>query len=113
METTYKAIIKSAPSKTMSKSNGAEYVLISVELLDGPAAGHVVAATRTTKNGAGEDKDIPEVDAEVTVYHTHMESTVNEGEFVHFFEISTGIPQTDNNTLSALFGLNTPVGQSI
>lgn len=111
--TTYKAVIKSAPSKVMSKSNGAEYVLMNVELADGPAAGHIVAGTRTIKNGAGDEKSCPEIGDEVTVYHTYMESTVDEGEFVHFFEISTGLPQTDNKTLSALFGIAKPVGQSI
>lgn len=109
----YKAVVMSKPSKEMDKSNGAKYVLITCEILEGPAKGAKVAATRTILNGAGKDKDIPLEGEEVTLYHTYMESTTNEGEYVHFFEISTGIPQTDNNELSRLFGIGTTTKQSI
>ena len=101
----FKAVIKSAPSKEMSKSNSGAYVLINCEIQEGPAKGHIVAGTRTIVNGKGEKKDIPEIGDEITLYHQYLESSVEEGKYVHFFEISTGLPQTSNEELSMLFGL--------
>lgn len=108
---TFKAIIKSTPSKVLSKGNNGEYVLINCEILDGPAKGHIVAGTRTIKNGKGEVKTCPDINDEITLYHQYLESTVEQGKFVHFFEISTGLPQTSNDELSALFGLTVPQSQ--
>jgi len=111
---TFKAAVKSAPSKTMSKSNGSDYVLINVELLDGPAKGKIVAATRTIKNSDGKEKSVPAINDEVTVYHQVLPSSQVVGKFVHFFEISTGLISTDNDTLTALLGATVPVaGQTV
>jgi hypothetical protein len=110
---TYKAQIKSNPSKVMTKSNGSEYVLVNAEILDGPAKGAIVAATRTTKNADGQEKEIPAIGTEVTVYHTALESSAEPGKYVHFFEVSTGTVQTSNDELTALLGANVTVGQAI
>jgi hypothetical protein len=111
--TTFKAAVKSAPSKTMSKSNGSDYVLINVELLDGPAKGKIVAATRTIKNVDGKEKSVPAIGEEVTLYHQVLPSTQVPGKFVHFFEISTGMVSASNDELTALLGTTVQVGQAI
>ena len=105
---TYKAIIRSTPSKELEKSNGGKYVLLNAEILDGPATGAIVAATRTTLNVDGLEKDIPEIGTEVTLYHQALESSIEPGKYVHFFEISTGTAQTSNDDLSDMFGLKAP-----
>ena len=110
---TYKAKIKSTPSKVMGKSNGSEYVLINAEILEGPAKGAIVAATRTTKNAEGQEKEIPAVGTEVTLYHTPVEKSDEPGKYVHFFEISTGTPQTSNDELTALLGTTVAEGQKV
>lgn len=102
---TFKAKIIGTPSKVMTKSNGAEYVLINAEILEGPAKGKVVASTRTIKNAEGLEKSIPEVNTEVSLWHTALESSSNPGKFVHFFEIQTGATQATNDELSALLGV--------
>lgn len=102
---TIKAVVRSNASKVMQKSNGAEYVLLNCEILDGPAKGAIVAGTRTTINENGEEKSIPEIGTEVVLYHRTMASTKEEGKFVHFFEVSTGLATTSNDELTALLGV--------
>lgn len=98
----FKAVVKSAASKVFPKTNGNEYVYLSVELLDGAAKGLTVLATRTTLSN-GVEKSIPAEGEECVVYHTKLPSQKEEGKFVHFFEISTGsTPIADNDELSAL-----------
>ena len=111
---TYKARITSNPSRIMEKSNNSsEYVLINAEILEGPAKGKIVAATRTIKNAEGVTKSVPEIGTEVTLYHQALESSSEPGKFVHFFEVSTGQVQTSNDELTGLFGLEAVKAQSI
>ena len=99
----YKAVIAGTASSVKTKSNGVNFVYIKVTLLDGAAKGLTVLATRTVKNIKGEEKSIPVEGEEVIVYHTKLPSLKVEGEFAHFFEISTNTNQVaDNNTLSSL-----------
>lgn len=106
-----KAVIVGTPSKTMSKSNDAEYVLINCEILEGPAKGLIVAGTRTTVNVKGEEKSIPEVGTEVVLHHRAVESTTEPGKYVHFFEIATGLATANNDELTALLGVGETVSQ--
>lgn len=108
-----KAVIVGTASKTMSKSNGAEYVLMNCEILEGPAKGKIVAGTRTTINQDGLEKSIPEVGQEVVLHHRAVESTAEAGKYVHFFEIQAGLVTADNDELSALLGVGTPSTQTI
>ena len=110
---TYKAKVTSSPSKIMNKSNGSEYVLQNVQILEGPAKGKIVAGTRTIKNAEGVEKSVPEIGAEVTVYHQALESSQKPGKYVHFFEISTSQPQASMDELTALFGEETVKAQAI
>ena len=110
---TYKAQIKSNPSRIMKKSNGSEYVLINAEILEGPAKGKIVAATRTIKNAEGVTKSVPEIGTEVTLYHQALESSSEPGKYVHFFEVSTGQVQASNDELTGLFGLEAVKAQAI
>lgn len=106
-----KAVIVGNASKTMSKSNGAEYVLMNCEILEGKAKGLIVAGTRTTINQDGLEKSIPEVGQEVVLHHRAVESTSEAGKYVHFFEIATGFNTADNDELSALLGVGEMVSQ--
>lgn len=110
---TMKAIIKGQASKVMSKSNGAEYVLINCLILDGPAKGSVVAGTRTVVNAEGIEKSIPSIDDEVTLHHSVVPSTSKPGSFVHFFEISTAMQTESNDALTALFGVTAEADNAI
>lgn len=96
-------IVKSAGSKSMPKSNGATYVLMSVLVTDGKAKGLTVLATRTTSTKDNVVKSTPEIGEEVTLYHTVVPST-REGEVnQHFFEISVGLASATNAELDAAF----------
>lgn len=111
---TYQARIVKGQSKEMIKTaNGAKYVLLNAEILDGPAKGSIVAATRTTVNAEGQEKEIPAVGTEVTLYHQALESSKEPGKYVHFFEVSTGTVQTSNDELTALLGTAIPAGQTL
>lgn len=101
---TFKARIVSAPSAPRAKSNGGESVGIQAEILEGPAKGHIVWGTRTTKNAEGKEKDIPKIGDEVILHYSTMPSTKEPGKFQAFFEIATGANVTDNDALVALLG---------
>lgn len=104
---TYQATVVGLPKAGSEKTkiNGAVSVQMQVMFLDGPAKGKVVFATRTTKNAEGEEKSIPPVGAEVTIYHTQVPSNRPEdnGKLVNFFDIGTGAI-TDQDTLNDIFG---------
>jgi len=103
MKTSMTGIVKSVGSKTMDKSNGAQYVLQNVLVTSGPAKGLLVLATRTTLTKEKVAKSVPEVDAEVTLYHSMVPSTKEGCVNQHFFEISTGADTASNADLDALF----------
>lgn len=97
-----KAVIKSAPSATMSKSNGSTYCLVSALVMDGPAKGLLVTATRTLSNKDGVAKKSVAINDEVTLYHSMLPSTTGAGN-AHFFEVSIGMETVANSVLDKLF----------
>lgn len=97
-------IVKSAGSRVMAKANGASYVLMNVLITSGPAVGLTVLATRTTITKDAKVKDIPALNAEVTLYHSIVPSTKEGEKNQHFFEISTGADTASNADLDAIFG---------
>ena len=97
-------IVKSNGSKVLAKTNGASYVLMNVLITSGPAKGLTVLATRTTITKDAVVKSVPELNAEVTLYHTVVPSTKQGEKNQHFFEISTGSDTASNADLDAVFG---------
>lgn len=100
-----KAIVSGTASKTMTKSNGAEYVLINCEITEGPAKGKIVAGTRTTINADGIEKSIPEVGQEVVLHVTAVDSTSQPGKLVIFYEIGTN-STASHDEMADLLGLS-------
>lgn len=98
-------IIKSNGSKVLAKANGASYVLMNVLVTSGPAKGLTVLATRTTITKEAVVKSVPELNAEVTLYHSVVPSTKEGEKNQHFFEISTGSDTANNVDLDTAFGL--------
>ena len=103
-KTSMTGVIKSAPSKVMTKSNGATYVLINVLITSGKAIGLTVLATRTTMTKDAVIKSVPQIDDNVTLYHSVVPSTKEGEKNQHFFEISTGSDTATNAELDAIFG---------
>jgi len=104
MSNSMTGIVKSTASKTLPKSNGAQYVLMSVEITSGKAKGLTVLATRTILTKEAVVKSVPGVDAIVTLYHSVVPSTKEGEKNQHFFEISTGADTATNADLDAIFG---------
>ena len=92
----FRAKVLTDASKELTKSNGATYVLHNVEILNGPAKGSKVAASRTLVNAKGEKKDAISKGEEVLVY-----AKKENGKW--FFNISSNTPITSNEELDALF----------
>ena len=105
MNNSFKGIVKSNGSDVLTKSTGAQYVLMNVEITEGPAKGLVVCATRTTVTAEKIVKSIPAMETEVTLYHTVVPSTKAGEKNQHFFEIGTGMQTANNTALDAVFGL--------
>lgn len=106
----FKAIVKGTPSQTFEKENGGQYVLQNCEITEGPLKGKIVSGTRTIKNAKGDEKEVVEVNTEVKLYLTRVESTTQQGGFMNFFEISTGLSASQdelNDLLNASQGVNT------
>ena len=104
-KTSMTGIIKSNGSKVLAKANGASYVLMNVLVTSGPAKGLTVLATRTTITKEAVVKSVPELNAEVTLYHSVVPSTKEGEKNQHFFEISTGSDTANNVDLDTAFGL--------
>ena len=104
-KTSMTGIVKSNGSKVLAKANGASYVLMNVLITSGPAKGLTVLATRTTITKEAVVKSVPELNAEVTLYHSVVPSTKEGEKNQHFFEISTGSDTANNVDLDAAFGL--------
>ena len=101
MSTPYKAIIVGPATQVYEKTNGSEYVFFKAEILEGPGIGLIALATRTVMvlsktetdsegNPVKVYKSQPDLDQEVTLYHTKLPSTKTVGKFQHFWEISMG-----------------------
>jgi len=104
-KTSMTGIIKSNGSKVLAKANGASYVLMNVLVTSGPAKGLTVLGTRTTITKDAVVKSVPELNAEVTLYHSVVPSTKEGEKNQHFFEISTGSDTANNVDLDSAFGL--------
>lgn len=98
------AIVKGNASKVLPKSNGAQYVLINCLITSGPAKGLTVLGTRTILTKDSVTKSIPDLNAEITLYHSVVPSTKAGEKNQHFFEISTGADTASNADLDAIFG---------
>ncbi len=98
------AIVKGTASKVMPKNNGAQYVLITCLITSGPATGLMVSGTRTILTKDGVTKKTPELNAEITLYHSVVPSTKEGEKNQHFFEISTGADTASNADLDTAFG---------
>lgn len=106
----YKATVISVFAEIKEKSNGGQVQLAQCKVLDGPLAGLTVLSQRTILNAEGVAKSPVNVNDEVTLYHTQLESTSKPGTMQNFFEISTGLgaSQDDINArLAAAMGVNT------
>ncbi len=109
MNNTFKAKVVGSQSKPMTKANGAIYVLMNCQILEGPAKGLIVAGTRTIVNAEGEDKEIPSMGDEVILYRSVLPSTKEEGKYVNFFEISLGNITASNEMINELLGVSSEV----
>ena len=99
----YKAVILGGAIFTKQKSNGATYTCVNAEILDGPAKGMIILATRTTITKDGVIKALPNIGDSVVLYHTVVPSTKEGEKNQHFFEISTGTLSATNADLDAVF----------
>ena len=101
--TMYKGIVKTEVVFNKEKSTGATYSGMNVLIMDGPAKGLVVLATRTTKTAQGVMKKLPELGQEVVLYHSILPSTKPGEKNQHFFEIGMGTLSATNADLDAIF----------
>ena len=101
---TFTAKVVSVASKTMTKSNEAEYVIHSCEITEeGPLKGINVPAARTIKNGEGLVKAGVEEDQDVVLYLSMY--TNKDGVVEPRFEISTGGNTATASEIMAALGL--------
>lgn len=71
-------------SKVLTKSNGSQYVLYNIEVLDGSAAGQKFTAERVILNSNGEEKSLFEKDQEVVAYINIYPSTIEGRKYTIF-----------------------------
>lgn len=78
------AKILNSGSKVLTKSNGSQYVLYNIEVLDGSAAGQKFTAERVILNSNGEEKSLFEKDQEVVAYINIYPSTIEGRKYIIF-----------------------------
>lgn len=78
------AKILNSGSKVLTKSNGSQYVLYNIEVLDGSAAGQKFTAERVILNSNGEEKSLFEKDQEVVAYINIYPSTIEGRKYAIF-----------------------------
>ncbi len=120
----YKAKIIGTPSGVKSKKNGGgTFVTVAVQILEGPAKGMEVLANRTlnsvvvdaqgnaiphptTGQRQFKAKEMPALNAEITLTHTCIASTAPAtlGQPFHFFEIGTGVTVVAQAVLTSVLG---------
>lgn len=100
------AKILSNGSKVLTKSNGSQYVLYNIEVLDGKAAGQKFTAERVILNSNGEEKSLFEKDQEVVAYINIYPSTVEGRKYQMFVTLgeSTNTANSDDNVAEDLLG---------
>jgi len=76
--------ILNSGSKVLTKSNGSQYVLYNIEVLDGSAAGQKFTAERVILNSNGEEKSLFEKDQEVVAYINIYPSTIEGRKYTIF-----------------------------
>ncbi len=91
-----KAVIKSISEEVKTKSNGKQFLVCTVEFMEGKFAGKTFFAQRTL----GENKSAVSVGQAINCMPTIV--TDAEGNERPFFEISTGTTVTDANEILAL-----------
>ena len=78
------AKILNSGSKVLTKSNGSQYVLYNIEVLNGSAAGQKFTAERVILNSNGEEKSLFEKDQEVVAYINIYPSTIEGRKYTIF-----------------------------
>lgn len=78
------AKILNSGSKVLTKSNGSQYLLYNIEVLDGSAAGQKFTAERVILNSNGEEKSLFEKDQEVVAYINIYPSTIEGRKYTIF-----------------------------
>ena len=94
-ELTAKARVISNGSKVLTRSNGSQYILYNVEILEGPAMGQRFTADRVILNKKGEEKSQFSNGDEVQAYISVFPSTV-EGRKYQMFVTLGEITNTAN-----------------
>jgi hypothetical protein len=114
---TFKGIVTGNASKVMIKNTQdgpSEYVLINCLITEGFAKGTSVSGSFTTKNASGVVKEVPATDAEITLWHTAVESRTEPGKMINLFDIGgTPIAKFDNNAFNALLEANATAAQAL
>ena len=96
--TSIKAVIKNISDVVKTKSNGKDYLVCTVEFVEGDWKGKTYFAQRTL----GENKSAVSVGQQVQCIASIMEK--EDGTKLPFFEISTGQTVTDASEILALLG---------
>ena len=93
-------------SKVLTKSNGSQYILYNVEILDGNAAGQKFTAERVILNSNKEEKSPFEKDQEVVAYINIYPSTVEGRKYTIFVTLGeqSSTANTDDSVAEGLLG---------
>ena len=93
-------------SKVLTKSNGSQYILYNVEILDGTAAGQKFTAERVILNSNKEEKSPFEKDQEVVAYINIHPSTVEGRKYTIFVTLGeqSSTANTDDSVAEGLLG---------
>lgn len=93
-------------SKVLTKSNGSQYILYNVEILDGTAAGQKFTAERVILNSNKEEKSPFEKDQEVVAYINIYPSTIEGRKYTIFVTLGeqSNTANTDDSVAEGLLG---------
>lgn len=93
-------------SKVLTKSNGSQYILYNIEILDGTAAGQKFTAERVILNSNKEEKSPFEKDQEVVAYINIYPSTVEGRKYTIFVTLGeqSNTANTDDSVAEGLLG---------
>lgn len=93
-------------SKVLTKSNGSQYILYNIEILDGTAAGQKFTAERVILNSNKEEKSPFEKDQEVVAYINIYPSTVEGRKYTIFVTLGeqSSTANTDDSVAEGLLG---------
>ena len=112
MNLTFKGIVISGPSKKLTKSNGAIYVLQRVKVLDGPLKDMIISGERTLLNRDKVEKEPFEIDDKCIIYPQRLENYNEPGKFVTLFTLGEemGASQDEiNSKLDEFFNMQNKV----